>query len=54
MGPGDRFQAAIMPGIGFGVQYARWPYTHQIMIQFLCFSFSIGLGPSYIDDNYKG
>ena len=54
MGPGDRFQVALMPGIGFGIQYHNWPYTHNFSIQFLCFAFSIGFGLPYTDPDYKG
>lgn len=53
MGPGDRFQVNLFPGIMFGAIYSRWPYTHSITINVLCFSFFLGLGKSYIDPDYE-
>lgn len=54
MGPGDRFQVSVFRGLGFGVSYERWPYTHSITATVLCFRVFIGLGSSYIDDDYRG
>lgn len=53
MGPGDRFQLSVFRGLGLCASYERWPYTHSITLTVLCFHVFIGLGSSYIDDDYK-
>lgn len=53
MGPGNRFQLTIFRGLGLCVGYERWPYTHSFIVTVLCFQVFIGLGSSYIDDDYK-
>lgn len=52
MGPGDRFQVSLFKGVMFGIQYNRWPYRHSFTVGFLCFNIFIGLGPSYIDEDF--
>lgn len=53
MGPGDRFQVRVFPGIMFGVKWFRWPYQRSITLEFLCFSVFLGLGKPYTDPDYQ-
>jgi len=50
MGPGNRFEFGFAAALGVLVTVARFPYSWTITLTIPGVWISIGIGPSYLDD----